>query len=207
MKLQSTWFGRTGSRETGGAHRSAERTGEDIEEGAVYIYSYVIDGWDFQDRVEAPGPGQSAWLGSGVAISGDFALAGAPGTEVDGVPRAGAAYAFQSSGSDWDSVAPARLTAPDPVSEDWYGWSVAVHNDFVLVGCFMSDVFAQDAGAVYLYGLNTGNSWNLVDIISTDTPASGDNLGMDVAVNADYAVVGATDLNNSPESGAVYVFK
>ena len=50
-------------------------------------------------------------------------------------PRFGAAYVFKKPSGGWVSTSDAsRLTAPDVLSEEFFGTSVAISGDTVVVG-------------------------------------------------------------------------
>ncbi len=80
-----------------------------------------------------------------VSISGDIAAAGAPGEDsgLNGDQQdnsmwdAGAAYVFIREGTLWSQEA--YLKAPIPYSEDYFGKSVSVSGDTIVVGSYGED--------------------------------------------------------------------
>ena len=77
-------------------------------------------------------------FGFSVAISGDTIVVGAPGEGLDEQGDRtfkGVAYVFTRPHGGWVSSSDAaRLTAPDAPPETWFGTSVAVSGDSVVVG-------------------------------------------------------------------------
>lgn len=177
-------------------------------EGAVYMYSYNVDGWFLDDRVIATDPEIAAWFGNSVATTGEYAVAGAPQKTANGFQYAGAAYTFQrSSGNEWDLISPLKLTADSPDASDFYGQSVAVFGDYLIVGAAYDDDFASEGGAAYLYNRTGGNSWELLSTLSPSDVGVGMYFGVSAAMSQKYALIGASDPYTQYASGAAYVFR
>jgi hypothetical protein len=92
-------------------------------------------------------------FGSSVAISGDTVVVGALGDNIGPNPDQGAAYVFVKPSGSWTTTSTftAKLTASDGAVDDYFGSSVAVSGDTVVVG---APVFAEAArpGAAYVFG-------------------------------------------------------
>lgn len=100
----------------------------------------------------------------------------------------------------------AKLAPPDVKAFDSFGFSVAVNNDFVIVGCRRCDDKFKNQGSVYIYKENKGD-WTYQKLTANDG-AKGDEFGGSVAINeGNELVVGA---KNSDEigkySGIAYVY-
>lgn len=65
----------------------------------MYFYRFVIDNWQFSDRVTATDPEDNAIFEADVAISGSSAIVGSPWKTESSQSQAGTAYLFQRSGS------------------------------------------------------------------------------------------------------------
>ena len=97
-----------------------------------------------------------------------------------------------------------RLTNTSLETEDAFGTSVSVSDKFVAVGAIGTN---DEAGAVYMYK-GSGSSWNLHSTLIPDEVVAGDFLGMDVAMNEDYLVVGApTDHWVADETGQAFIYE
>jgi len=95
-------------------------------------------------------------------VSGDYfgyAVAGVGSDRVligayrDGASSAGAAYLFSTNGTLLRT-----FTNPTPEANDYFGFSVAaVGSDRVVIGAYLDDTGATDAGAAYLFSLATSS--------------------------------------------------
>jgi hypothetical protein len=141
-------------------------------------------------------------LGSSVAISGTFAIVGAPTDDIAGNASQGSAYIFEHDGHTW--VQRAKLTAEDGFPQDNFGTSVAIHGDTVVIGAENDDVvFANDnQGSAYVFTKVAGLWVQQAKITSSDG-TSGDEFGRAVAIYGSTVVVGAP---SAEVQGAAYVF-
>ncbi len=89
---------------------------------------------------------------------------------------------------------------PMPVVNDWFGNSVAVDGNWILVGAPLDGT----TGAAYLFDATTGA---LVHTFTDPTPASNGYFGGSVAVDGNWVLVGAErDNRRVPDAGAAYLF-
>ncbi|WP_438044956.1 DNRLRE domain-containing protein [Sorangium sp. So ce128] len=113
--------------------------------------------------------------GDAIAMSGDTAIVGAPGS---------AAYVFVKSGGAWTQQA--RLVPGDGAAGDGFGASVAISADTAVVGAPWG---TEGAGAAYVF-VRSGGVWSeqakLVASGGSSNPAGGA-----VAVDEDRAVLSA----------------
>ncbi len=148
-------------------------------------------------------------LGNSVALSGDYAVAGAYGEDGAGIAR-GAVYIFERNynGTDnWGQVK--KLTASDAANNDYFGYSVDIDGDYVVVGAFYADSLGFDRGAAYVYYRNQGgtDNWGEVVKLTASDAADSDEFGYSVAIDGDYVVVGARLEDGAGSNrGAAYVF-
>jgi sugar lactone lactonase YvrE len=171
-----------------------------------------------------------------VAVSGDTVVVGAQGedsgttwinsTPDESVIEAGAAYVFARSGTTWSQQA--YLKAGQVTDYDYFGTSVAVSGDTVVVGAqgedssmtgidSTPDEGAFGAGAAYIF-VRIGSTWSQQAYLKASQVNANDQFGISVAVSGDTVVVGAqgedsgtTWINSTPdesviEAGAAYVF-
>ncbi|MCA8942477.1 MAG: integrin [Planctomycetes bacterium] len=162
-------------------------------------------------------------FGWSVAVSGDTLVVGAPGE--DGY---GAAYVLVRSGTTW--VQQTCLEAWNPHNADWFGASVAISGDTIVVGAWQENSnatgvdgnqtgFASASGAAYVF-VRSGTSWSQQAYLKASNTGAGDHFGTSVSISGDTLVVGAnregsssTGVNgaegddSAPSSGAAYVFE
>ncbi|MCP4713285.1 MAG: hypothetical protein GY869_32040, partial [Planctomycetes bacterium] len=80
-----------------------------------------------------------------------------------------------------------KLLAGDGAAYDYFGYSVAVSGDKVVVGAYNDDDNGSNSGSAYIY---EGASWTETKLTAGDG-ALGDYFGYSVAVSGDKVVVGA----------------
>ena len=85
----------------------------------------------------------------------------------------------------------AKLIASDAAIYDYFGWSVAVDGDTVVVGApGDDDNNASGSGSVYVFTKDTDGVWNQTKLTASD-PAYNDGFGGSVGIDGDTIVVGA----------------
>jgi hypothetical protein len=100
-----------------------------------------------------------------------------------------------------------KLTASDGQAGDVFGNSVAMHEDFLVVGAPGCDNPQADTGAVYVYGREGLVDFQEKGLLLAFDRAPGDRFGDAVAVSHDSLVVGAPGSDVLGQaSGAAYVF-
>lgn len=123
------------------------------ETGSVYVFIRNGSAWSKQDKLTASNAGTGGkYFGSSVSVWGDRALIGADYDHIDD-GREGCVHEFLRDGSTWTEQTP-LITASDKASLDWFGCSVALAEEYAVVGSFCDDnENGSDAGAAYVYNL------------------------------------------------------
>lgn len=150
------------------------------------------------------GSSLNARIGSSCAISGNFAVVGADNDSVGSNANQGAAYVFEKVNGAW--VEKARLVASDGTQNAYFGRSVAIDGDNILVGAMQAKVGAIHQGAAYVF-VRSGNNWTEQAKIFANDGATGDEFGHAVAIQGDLALVGVPrhKVGSNAGQGAVYV--
>ncbi len=150
-------------------------------------------------------------FGWSVAISGDTVVVGALLHDDIG-SDSGAAYVFVKPAGGWIGTLnqSARLRAFDEAAGDFFGNSVAISGDTVVVGALLHDDIGSDSGAAYVFvkpaGGWTGTLNESAKLLASDG-AENDIFGYSVAIAGDTIVDGATLSNDKgDDSGSAYVF-
>jgi len=112
--------------------------------------------------------------------------------------------------SDGTWTQQAKLTASDPGSYDYFGSSVSVSGDTVVVGAQYDDDNGQyDSGSAYVF-TRSGATWTRTNKLSAASDAgSSDYFGFAVGISDRTIVVGAyaKDRNSTTaDAGAAYAF-
>jgi len=148
-------------------------------------------------------------FGTSVSISGDIAVVGAPGDDEHG-SSAGAAYVFGrdvGGTNNWGQIT--KLHAGDPQPGDFFGLSVSVDGDFVIIGAPGDDPYGASSGSAYVFGRNTGGAgnWGQAAKLTAGDGEMGESFGYSVAIDAGHVVVGAyVDDDQGASSGSAYLF-
>jgi uncharacterized protein (TIGR03437 family) len=187
-----------------GAYRS-DATG--IDQGAAYPFVMRDSRHVEQQKLTANDGGRSDYLGQSVALDGDTLVVGADGDDVGANGNQGSAYVFTRNGAPqpvWSLQQ--KLTADDGAAGDYFGTSVALRGDTLVVGAYGADVGGNaNQGAAYVF-TRDGTVWTqrqklkaaVIDGLPYDT------FGISVAFDGRTMAVGASGVNEY--RGAVYVF-
>lgn len=179
---------------------------ENERQGAAYVFTRTGDTWTEQQKLTASDGNPRDFFGSAVALDGDTLVVGAPSTDVGGAMQPGAAYVFTRSNGVWSQQQKLVPGVGNP--RDFFGAAVAVDGDTIVVGSTGSDVNgAEDQGAAYVF-TRTGPAWTQQQQLLAGDGKAGDRFGVDVAVQGDTGVIGATGGTaiGDPIAGAAYVF-
>jgi hypothetical protein len=180
--------------------------GADSYAGSAYVFVRTGDAWVQQAKLTASDAESGDYFGRCVTLDGDTAIIGAHQDDHDGVYSAGSAYVFVRSGEAWTEQA--KLTAWDAEPSDYFGWSVTLDGDTVVIGAYKhGHGGGPRTGSAYQF-VRTGEEWaEQFEMIAWDA-AQDDFFGWSVALDGDTAVSGAygDDNANGSNAGAAYVF-
>ena len=158
-----------------------------------------------QSKLTADDGADDDEFGYSVAIDGNTAVVGAPGSN----SNAGAAYVFTKDSDDAWSPA-ATLTASDGAANDEFGISVAIDGNTIVVGARQDDtrngaayVFTKSPDSVWANDENQTYKRETAKLTASDAAAD-DEFGISVAIDGNTIVVGARQ--DDARNGAAYVF-
>ncbi len=176
--------------------------------GAAYVVKFSYDEsqdlWD-TEGVELTGdPVENAEFGYAVAISGDVVVVGAHKDSEKGI-YSGSVYVFRNNGSTW--IREAKLYADDAQAQEYFGSSVAIDGDTLVVGATKGGEGDLQTGSVYVFKYN-GSDWEEETELFAENLAYNDQFGYSVAIEGDTILVGAPRHDDGEaDSGAAYVFR
>ncbi|KYF83107.1 hypothetical protein BE11_31175 [Sorangium cellulosum] len=156
-----------------------------------------------EDQLLAPSGASTDRFGTAVAISGDTIVVGAPYDD-DAGTDAGAAHVFVRSGTSW--IHQQTLTSATVGASDYFGLSVAISEETIVVGAHGDVVNGVRTGAAYVF-VRSGSTWTEQARLAPSDGALNDSFGQSVGIDGDSVVVGSImddDLGTS--SGSAYVF-
>ncbi len=179
------------------------------------------DADDLPDLVEDQQ--REAWFGYSVAIDGDIAVVSAPFFDIDSEDEtedlldAGAIYIYERDAGVWAFSGRLHVVKDDAYSGDWFGSSVDIYNNTIVVGALSQ----HSSGQVYVLYKDTDGSWKqqyaqteneVLEIEEQKTllpndPETEDWFGQSVSIYKNTIVVGSDGSDNTDTgSGSAYVF-
>jgi predicted amidohydrolase len=147
-----------------------------------------------------------ARFGAAVSVSAETLVVGSPFDDTPAGRNAGSAYVFVRSGTEW--ALQQKLLPSDGAADDFFGISVSISGDTVVIGARLDDTAAgEDAGSAYVF-VRSGTTWTEQQKLLAPDGAAGDSFGTSVSVSGDAVVVGApvADTPGGVDAGAAYVF-
>jgi hypothetical protein len=160
------------------------------EAGAAYVFVRDSSGvWSQQQKLVASDGAADDRFGWSVDVDGDTILVGKESWDFF-APPPGAAYVFtRDSAGLWSEQQ--KLTAFDGEAGDYFGESLAVSGDTVVIGAYGDDDMGTDAGAVYVFNRDSAGLWSLQQKVTANFATEYDWFGRSVDLDGDTAAVGA----------------
>ena len=175
--------------------------------GAVYVFDGDSDGNWVQTMLTASDGLAGDQFGHSVAIdpSGKTIAVGAQHNEEHG-PLSGAVYVFERirANGPWVQT---KLTPSDASEGDAFGASVALTDDFLIVGAAGDDDHAEESGSANIFERQEDCSRMEVKITVAEDVLwdADDRFGSSVDIFGDRAIVGAPHFGIG--SGAAFIFE
>ncbi len=158
----------------------------------AFVYAYDGATWQLEARLPIPDGVNSH--SQSVAILGDRAVVSNPDIGPDG-----AVYVFAFDGATWTQQA--RLVPSGALTDEFFGSSVSLSGDRLLVGAAYS--LGTTRGAAYVFAFD-GATWTQEAKLLASDGNSGDRFGHDVSLSGDRALIGA--LGDDGNHGSAYIF-
>lgn len=172
--------------------------------GCVYVYDLTSPTPSVPVRQMNNPDGAGQNFGHAVAISGGKIAVGA--CQDGGAGDLGRAYVYDLT-SGTPGVPVFTLEDGTPLSNEQFGFSVAIVGDRVVVSAPRDDTWGTDSGLAYAYDLSSPTPELPMAILRDSSPALDDLFGMSVSLSGDLAVVGAhLDDDGAANSGSAYIF-
>ncbi len=186
--------------------------------GSAYVFARGPGGWQEQARLKGAGsPEGFDGFGFAVAASGDTVVVGTGFANGE----SGSAEVFARSPGGWRRQA--YLKASNADRQDFFGGSVAISGDTIVVGAPGESSAAtgidgngrnNDApysGASYVFR-RRDDRWSQLAYVKASNAEEGDYFGGSVAISGRHVVIGAERVGhpgdgNSVAPGAAYVFR
>jgi hypothetical protein len=149
------------------------------------------------------GPNNDDQFGFSMAVSGRYAIIGAP-YEDQGIKfNTGTAYVFDI----FTGKLLRQLLNPVDENDSYFGYSVDISGKYAIVGAYSVDL-PSDSGRAFIYDITTGSIVLTLDNPNTYSTTLNDEFGWSVAISGSFAIVGTRleDQENYTDSGKVYIY-
>ena len=163
--------------------------------GSAYVFIKPDSGWSNStetSKLTASDGDEYHQFGKSVATDGTTVVVGAPKSFSEENPP-GVAYVFERSSDGWaDATETAQLTASDGHDFDFFGESVGVDGDTIVVGAPLNELDDHPSGSAYVF-VRPEDGWATADETGKLTASDSElnnQFGFSVAVSGDYIVVG-----------------
>ena len=171
--------------------------------GSLYVFTRSGTTWTQRAQLQTSNAGASDRLGDSVSIDGDTIIAGTQYEDTT-ASDAGSAYIFTGSGATWTQQA--QIQASDAAATDYFGYSVSISGNTVVVGARYDDDGGTNSGSAYVF-VRSGTTWTQQAKLTASDAQADDDFGWDVDIDKDHIVVAAPrEDTNASDAGAVYVF-
>ena len=180
--------------------------------GSVYVFkkNKLTGNWDQTGKLRAHDGYPYHYFGSSVSIENDIVVVGVHSDTHAGV-NSGSAYIFEKDSSTLNWYQTAKLIANDATSNDFFGRSVSVSNNTVVVGAYGNDdgdngIFS---GSAYIFSKDSVTGyWNQTSKITATDGAIDDRFGYSVSISNNVFIVGAylDDDAEWTDTGSAYIF-
>jgi len=183
--------------------------GNEADAGSAYIFKYDGTNWTEQAKLTASDGEAGDFFGYSVSVSGNYAIVGAVYDDDNG-SNSGSAYVFKREGTDW--IEQTKLTASDGSATDYFGISVAVSANHVVVGAYYDDDNGSNSGSAYVFE-NTCQPANIAPIADaglTQTPHIGTLINLDGSASSDpdenYPLAYSWQMVSKPQGSEAELF-
>ncbi|MBN1558738.1 T9SS type A sorting domain-containing protein [candidate division KSB1 bacterium] len=174
-----------------------------IRSGSAYVFKREGTNWVEEAKLAADDGAFYDLFGYSVYISGDYVVVGAIYDNTNGF-QCGSGYIFEWDDTNWEQHA--KLTASDGAGDDYFGGSVSISGDYVVVGAYGDDDMGNHSGSAYIFK-HDGTKWIEETKITASDGEEGDTFASSVCICGNKLLVGVHgDDDNGYESGSAYIF-
>ncbi|WP_197997395.1 hypothetical protein [Gimesia panareensis] len=181
--------------------------------GTAYVFTRVGEDWKSEpplvEQIHVEGLSKYSGFGTSVAIYENTIVVGAHTTAFN-VNPINFAFVFEKTENGWSASSFGQLAHTLTDYDDYYGYTVSVHSDTIVVGAGYDDTKGTGGGAAYIYS-KVGDNWiteaPLLTKLTASNGVSGDHFGLSVATNGSEILIGASSRSsNGDYSGSAYLY-
>jgi len=168
--------------------------------GVAYIHDTTTG--NVLHTLQHPSPSANDSFGKAVAISGNYAVVGAPYDD-DVAGDSGSVHIFNVTTGQLLY----NIKEPIPAPNNRFGEYLAVKGNYAVISAFNSGADGSGSGKAYIYDVTTGNLVHTLSNPSAFSTPLYDKFGISVAISDTHVVVGAESEGGvNVNSGAAYLF-
>jgi hypothetical protein len=176
--------------------------GYGYDSGALYLFEYQDGNWEQTQNLIGEDSAAFDYLGWSVDIENDVIAAGASWANETYV-KSGGVYMFRK-GKTWEQEA--LIVPSDLPMEANFGHSVDLDDNRLIVGAPYIDELVNAQGVAYIFRDDNGSWIQEARIVPGD--AFVNFAGASVAIDGDYAVIGAPrDNADGVSAGSVFIYE
>ncbi len=123
-------------------------TGVNANSGSAYVFDFDGSNWIQTKKLIAPDHDFGDRFGNSVSLTGDRALIGSFSNDVN-ITDSGSAYIYDFDGNSWNLTQ--NIIAPDGNFGDFFGRSVSLSGNRVLIGGDGNDDRGFNSGSAYIF--------------------------------------------------------
>ncbi len=169
--------------------------------GCAYVFKLQNNNWTQSQKLTPSACEENGFFGYKLDLDSNNIVIGA----LADLGYAGSAFIYSYNGSTWQQKP--KLTVSDTSSNNYFGSSVSISDDYCLIGASGNDATGTNAGRAYLFEPN-GLSWQQTQQLTPNDIAAGDAFGYAAAIDNAYALIGSySDDDHGTSSGSAYIFK
>ncbi len=174
-----------------------------LDSGSAYVFVCEGATWIEQHKLTAGDGAALDSFGYSVSVNGDTVIISAPYDDDNG-SNSGSTYVFAHDDTGW--VEQQKLTASDGAKADFFGYSVSIGRDVVIIGAAYDDNNGPNLGSAYVF-VHGDTDWIEQQKLTASDGVAWDRFGRSVSISEGMVVVGAAhDDDNGISSGSAYVY-
>ena len=158
--------------------------------GGAFIFKNENNTWTQYTKLVASDKKSYRYFGTCVCIKNNYILISSiRGSNTENYIWNGAVYIFKlNSNEEW--VEQQKLVPSDPIEYHYFGYSVDINNDYVIIGASGDDENNINSGAVYIFK-QENNVWNEYLKLTSTNGNEYDRYGDSVCLSDNYFITGA----------------
>ena len=144
-------------------------------------------------------------FGRDVSLSNEWIAVGANRDDNENGSNAGSIYVYRYD--DLEIIDEFFLVAPDGESNDYFGKTVSVYQNWLITSSIYDNVNGEKSGSAYLFNFN-GESWVFHTKIVPEDGSPFDRFGYSLDIYDDQVIIGSVyDDDLAENAGSAYVYE